>query len=95
MISNLHVTVQTATGYLAPLLVGAFAGPAATGLFKIARDVATTITRPAELLNASVYPEFARFAGQEKWSALPRLIVPFKRNAYLQVVEAFKTFAQA
>ncbi len=73
--SNLHVTVQTATGYLAPLLVGALAGPAATGLFKIARDVATAITRPAELLNASVYPEFARLAGQEKWAAFPRLIL--------------------
>ena len=33
-----------------------------------------------------------------RWGRLeeaPDLIVPFKRNAYLQVVEAFKTFAQA
>jgi putative (di)nucleoside polyphosphate hydrolase len=33
-----------------------------------------------------------------RWGRLdeaPDLIVPFKRNAYLQVVEAFKTFAKA
>jgi O-antigen/teichoic acid export membrane protein len=75
LLSNLHVTVQTVTGYLAPVLVGGLAGPAAAGLFKIARDVATAITKPAELLNNSVYPEFARLASQGAWTAFPRLIL--------------------
>lgn len=75
ILSNLHVTVQTVTGYLTPVLVGALAGPAQAGLFKIARDVATAITKPAELLNNSVYPEFARLAGQGQWRAFPRLIL--------------------
>ena len=75
ILSNLHVTVQTVTGYLAPVLVGALAGPAQAGLFKIARDVATAITKPAELLNNSVYPEFARLASQGQWRAFPRLIL--------------------
>ncbi len=73
--SNLHSTVQTVAGHLTTVLVGAFAGPAAAGLFKVARDVATAITKPAELLNYAIYPEFARFASRNEWSPLPKLIV--------------------
>jgi O-antigen/teichoic acid export membrane protein len=75
VVSNLHTTLQTATGHFTPVLVGAVAGPAAAGLFKIARDVATALTKPAEMLNNAVYPEFARLASQGAWHAFPRLIL--------------------
>src|SRR5258708_5926533 len=73
--SNLHATVQVVTVQLTTVLVGALAGPAAAGLFKVARDVATTITKPAELLNNAIYPEFARLASQGAWRPMPRLVV--------------------
>jgi O-antigen/teichoic acid export membrane protein len=73
--SNLHATVQIVSQQLTTVLVGGLAGPKAAGLFKIARDVATAITRPAELLNNAIYPEFARFASQDHWRPMPALIV--------------------
>jgi O-antigen/teichoic acid export membrane protein len=73
--SNLHATIQIVTQQLTTVLVGGLAGPAAAGLFKIARDVATAITRPAETLNNAIYPEFAHLASQDSWRPMPLLIV--------------------
>ena len=58
--SNFHSSLQMVTGHMSTLLVGAVATPAAAGLFKVAREVATALTKPAELLTQSIYPEFAR-----------------------------------
>jgi O-antigen/teichoic acid export membrane protein len=75
LISNLHYTVQTVSTLLTTLLVGAAAGPAPAGIFKIARDVATVLTKPAELLDYAIYPEFARLGSRAEWRAFPRLIL--------------------
>ena len=62
------------TGHMSTLLVGAVATPAAAGLFKVAREVATALTKPAELLTQSIYPEFARLGSTGVWSAFGGLI---------------------
>jgi len=75
IVSNAHTSLQLVTGHMAVFLVGALAGPTAAGLYKIGKDVATTLTKPAEMLNQSIYPEFARLGSDNAWSAFPRLIV--------------------
>jgi O-antigen/teichoic acid export membrane protein len=73
--SNLHASLQIVTGQMSTFLVGLIAGPAAAGLFKIGRDVATAISKPAELLNQSIYPEFARLGSRGDWREFKSLIV--------------------
>jgi O-antigen/teichoic acid export membrane protein len=67
--------LQLVTGHMATFLVGIVAGPAAAGLYKIGRDVATALTKPAEMLNQSIYPEFAKLGATGKWQEFARLIV--------------------
>ncbi len=73
--SNLHSSLLTVTAQMSTFLVGVIAGPAAAGLFKIGRDVATAISKPAELLNQSIYPEFARLGSRGDWRDFKRLIL--------------------
>ena len=75
IISNFHSSLQLVTGHMAIFLVGFVAGPTAAGLYKIAKDVSTTLTKPAEMLNQSIYPEFARLGSDAHWHAFPRLIL--------------------
>lgn len=73
--SNLHASLQVITAHMSTFLVGIVAGPAAAGLFKIGRDVATALTKPAELLNQSIYPEFARLGTKSGWDQFAYLIL--------------------
>ena len=73
--SNMHASLSIVTTQMSTFLVGALAGPAAAGLFKIGRDVATAISKPAELLNQSIYPEFARLGSRGEWRDFKGLIV--------------------
>ena len=72
--SNFHSSLTLVTGHMSTFLVGLVATPAAAGLFKIAREVATALTKPAELLTQSIYPEFARLGSRNEWSAFGGLI---------------------
>ena len=40
----------------------------------IGKDVSTALTKPAEMLNHSIYPEFARLGSEGGWAAFPKLI---------------------
>jgi len=73
--SNLHSSLQLVTGHLATFLVGLVSTPSAAGLFKIGRDIATVLSKPAEVATQSVYPEFARLNSQGSWSDFARIIV--------------------
>lgn len=73
--SNLHASLSIITGQMSTFLVGLIAGPAAAGLYKIGRDVATAISKPAELLNQSIYPEFARLGSRGDWRDFKYLIL--------------------
>ena len=72
--SNLHSSLQIVTAQASTFLCGVLAGPAAAGLFKIGRDVATGISKPAELLNQSIYPEFARLGSRSEWRDFKGLV---------------------
>jgi O-antigen/teichoic acid export membrane protein len=72
--SNFHSSLQMVTGHMSTFLVGVVATPAAAGLFKVAREVATALTKPAELLTQSIYPEFARLGAKNEWQAFGGLI---------------------
>ena len=75
ILSNLHASLQVVTAHMSTFLVGIVAGPAAAGLFRIGRDVATALTKPAELLNQSIYPEFARLGTKGGWDQFAYLII--------------------
>jgi O-antigen/teichoic acid export membrane protein len=75
IISTLHASVQIIPSQMSTFIVGLVAGPAAAGLFKVGRDVATALSKPAELLNQSIYPEFARLGSKGSWHDFARLIL--------------------
>ncbi|MBL8644670.1 MAG: lipopolysaccharide biosynthesis protein [Rhodospirillaceae bacterium] len=75
IISNFHSSLLLVTGHMATFLIGFAGGPTEAGLYKIGKDVATTLTKPAELLNQSIYPEFAKLGSQGSWAEFPRLIL--------------------
>lgn len=75
IISNFHSSLQLVMGHMAVFLVGFVAGPAAAGLYKVGKDVSTALTKPAEMLNQSIYPEFAKLGSHAGWSDFPRLIL--------------------
>lgn len=73
--SNLNSSLLLVPNQMATFLVGLVAGPAAAGLYKIARDVSTALTKPAELLNQSIYPEFAKLGSRDDWHLFAKLIL--------------------
>lgn len=69
-ITNIHSTLAVAPNHLSVYLVGGLLGPAAAGLFKVARELATALSKPADLLNQALYPDLARLAHSGDWSGL-------------------------
>jgi O-antigen/teichoic acid export membrane protein len=72
--SNLYSSILIVANQLSIILIGNLASPAAAGIYKIGRDASTVLSKPAELLNQSVYPEFARFGSKGAWEEFGRLI---------------------
>jgi O-antigen/teichoic acid export membrane protein len=73
--SNLYSAILILTNQASIFLIGYFAGPSAAGVYKVGRDVSTVLTKPAELLNQSIYPEFARLSSKGSWHDFARLIM--------------------
>ena len=73
--SNFNSSLQLVTGHLTTILVGLISTPEVAGLFKVAREVATAITKPTELLTQSIYPEFARLGSSKKWQEFRSLLL--------------------
>lgn len=74
VMSNLYSSLMILTGHASTFAVGALTGPAQAGLYKLGRDVATVLTKPAELLNQSIYAEFARIGSRNAWNEFTRLM---------------------
>jgi len=72
--SNFHSSLQLVTGHLSTLAVGFMTNPSDAGMFKVAREVATSLTKPSELLTQSIYPEFARMCSSGDWKSFKYLI---------------------
>jgi O-antigen/teichoic acid export membrane protein len=73
--SNLHSTLAIVPGHVATFLVGAVLGPAAAGLFKVARELGSGITKPVDLINQSVYPDIARLVQAGAWRRLRKTVI--------------------
>ena len=75
LISNLHSTLLLVPNQLSVFLVGGIAGPAAAGLYKVAREIGTAVGKPVDLLNQALYPDLARLASARDWPGLTRIAV--------------------
>ena len=60
--SHVNRTLHTSSVHVATLLVGALAGPAGAGLFKVAQEFANALVKPALLFTETVYPEMTKIA---------------------------------
>jgi len=63
--TNLSATLDVAFTHVVTLVIGALVGPAQAAFWRVGRQVADAIAKPAKLLVPALYPELARLrAGQ-------------------------------
>ncbi|WP_207477029.1 lipopolysaccharide biosynthesis protein [Arenibaculum pallidiluteum] len=74
-ISNVHSTLALVPNYVSVFLVGGLVGPAAAGLYKVAREIGTGLGKPVDLLNQAIYPDLTRLAAARDWRSLGRIAV--------------------
>jgi O-antigen/teichoic acid export membrane protein len=71
--TNLSASLDVAFTHAITLVVGALAGPAPAALWRIGRQVADALAKPARLLIPALYPELARLHVTEGEHAMRRL----------------------
>jgi O-antigen/teichoic acid export membrane protein len=73
--SNLNSSVALIPTQLAVLLVASLLGPAAAGVFRIAREVGTGMLKPVDVINQTIFPDMARLVATRNWRRLTRAAV--------------------
>lgn len=68
--TNANSSLSLLTNQLATLTVGVLVGAPQAALFRIARQVAEAAAKPVKLMTAAIYPEFARYAAQNRLEAM-------------------------
>lgn len=71
--TNLTSTLDVAFTHVATLMVGALVGPAQAAFWRVGRQVADAVAKPAKLLTPALYPELARLKSEERHTAMWRL----------------------
>ncbi|WP_337187176.1 lipopolysaccharide biosynthesis protein [Phenylobacterium sp.] len=71
--TNLAATLDVAFTHVATLMVGALVGPAQAAYWRIGRQVADALAKPAKLLVPALYPELARLRAEDRHHAMWRL----------------------
>jgi len=71
--TNLAATLDVAFTHVATLIVGALVGPAYAAFWRVGRQVADAIAKPAKLLTPALYPELARLRAEGRGHAMWRL----------------------
>jgi O-antigen/teichoic acid export membrane protein len=71
--TNLAATLDVAFTHVATLIVGALVGPAQAAYWRVGRQVADALAKPAKLLVPALYPELARLRAEERHHAMWRL----------------------
>ena len=71
--TNLASTLDVAFTHLATLIVGALVGPAQAAFWRVGRQVADALAKPAKLLIPALYPELARLQAERRDVAMWRL----------------------
>lgn len=72
---NFSTTLNLAFTHLGTLLVGALLGAREAALYRIAKQVANAIAKPAKLIVPALYPELARMAQSGDRKGLGKLVV--------------------
>ena len=75
ILSNLNSSVALIPTHLSVLLVAALLGPAAAGIFRIAREFGTGMIKPVDLVAQALYPDMARLVAARSWRRLARAAV--------------------
>ncbi|WP_240609523.1 lipopolysaccharide biosynthesis protein [Phenylobacterium deserti] len=73
--TNLNATLGTAFTHLVTLMVGSVLGPSQAALWRVGRQVADAIAKPAKLLVPALYPELARLRASSGEAMMWRLAV--------------------
>jgi O-antigen/teichoic acid export membrane protein len=71
--TNLNTTLELAFTHIGTLAVGWVLGPQAAALFRVGRQFADALAKPAKLLVPAIYPELARLAAGADYGAMRRL----------------------
>lgn len=71
--TNLATTLDVAFTHVATLMVGALVGPSQAAFWRIGRQVADALAKPAKLLTPALYPELARLRADDHHHAMWRL----------------------
>jgi O-antigen/teichoic acid export membrane protein len=70
-----NTTLSAGTRQLATVIVGFLLTPAAAGVFDIAKQVTTLLTRFTKLLRPAIYPEFARLSVRNDMVSIRQLML--------------------
>lgn len=71
--TNLASTLDVAFTHLVTLIVGGLIGPTQAAFWRIGRQVADAIAKPAKLLTPALYPELARLRAENQQATMWRL----------------------
>jgi O-antigen/teichoic acid export membrane protein len=95
--TNLSATLDVAFTHVVTLAVGAWVGPAQAGFWRLGRQVADAIAKPAKLLTPALYPELARLRVAEGEAQMARLALQIgaTTGAFCMVIVATAAFAGA
>ncbi|MCR5880410.1 lipopolysaccharide biosynthesis protein [Phenylobacterium sp. J367] len=93
--TNLNTTLDVAFTHIVTLAVGALVGPAQAGFWRMGRQVADAIAKPAKLLTPALYPELARLrvAQGEAQMAKLALQVGLMTGGFSAVIVTIAAFA--
>ncbi|MBX3484062.1 lipopolysaccharide biosynthesis protein [Phenylobacterium sp.] len=71
--TNIAAALDVAFTHAATLMVGAMAGPTQAAFWRVGRQVADAMAKPAKLLTPALYPELARLRADDHSHAMWRL----------------------
>jgi len=71
--TNMASALDVAFTHVATLIVGAMVGPAHAAFWRVGRQVADALAKPAKLLTPALYPELARLRAEDQPHAMWRL----------------------
>lgn len=93
--SNLSASMATVVERAPPLVIGWLVGPAAVGLYEVARRLAVVIIQPVLPLGQTIYPELARLSSRDDPKAIRKLVVRAAAVAGGLALIAFAVIAAA
>lgn len=74
LLTSANSIIALAPSHLATLVVGDLLGPAAAGLFRVAKQIADAAAKPVEFLSQAAFPEAARLSARDQPARLRRML---------------------